>query len=330
MTSPATPRPLFEGVERHFSGITGGLSLLLHLAVLVTLSLRAETVKPVLPVFKSVTADEQSFEIETIEKIAEKKVEDLISETEGGNDLAPTEPSPKAPVPVEKELPQPDPLPALEPKVQNTGVDEQLEAADPTTETLAASEAPSDEDVNSHVLTADVPGEDSTDEGTVGGRGKGFGPGSGIKLPQPIPVDLFHSFLENLPHAGKTDPAWSNLPWGAAGQVRFEVTLNAEGQLQPIRFVTKAGEIVPAHLRRAITRNQKLLRERRFTLYPGLASGSRVFLLVASIDRRPADRKTPGAPGVQELGLLGLPKSNGSYFTYYSGQQVSLLMYQEY
>jgi hypothetical protein len=141
-------------------------------------------------------------------------------------------------------------------------------------------------------------------------------------------VNLFHTFLESLPKAARFDPSWAALPRGEAGFVRFVVTIE-DGKLQKLQILQRPGEVVPPHLKRIVTANHQLLMSRRLTLYPDLPSGTRTFILKATVARRSADEQSPDAPGIRQMGRLGLPQNNGAYFSYYSGQHVDLLMMQE-
>jgi hypothetical protein len=111
--------------------------------------------------------------------------------------------------------------------------------------------------------------------------------------------------------------------------VTFRVSVK-DGKLGPVQIVAQPGAPAPAYLRRIVTRNQKLLRSKSFLLAPGVTSGALVFVLDASIDSRRSDPETVGKPGVEKMGLLGIPLNNGAYFTYYSGHHVNLLLYRQY
>lgn len=350
--SSASVHPLaLEANDARSGRVAGGVSLLLHGAVLTVLAFGTPLYEPPEPSDVSL-ASALSFEVDALEDPLESPVEDPPDETEeeGGNDGPNTlSPDPRAPPrPHAKDVqaaPQPKQIEPEEPEDPDEPYPDEPEPDEPEDPDEPDGEEPDELIADDASSAQEAPEPVSGDEkqsadanrstpsthsqgGPSGGSGKGLGTGHGDGVGLAKPVNLFHTFLESLPKAARFDPSWAALPRGEAGTIRFRVTIE-EGKLQKLQIVQQAGETAPPHLRRIVTANHQLLMSRRFTLYPDHSSGTRTFILKASIARRSADEQAPEALGIRQMGRLGLPQNNGAYFSYYSGQHVDLLMMQE-
>jgi hypothetical protein len=134
---------------------------------------------------------------------------------------------------------------------------------------------------------------------------------------------LAKAFTRAIPAAVSKDPVWSELPFGPAGSMRVEITIDDEGRIE-----SAEPERRPARqLQRLLDRTLILLRSGRFALDRGNGAGTEVLELEATISERPVtsdDFKSPLDP--LELGFVppSATKAGRAYFTLASGRHVEI------
>ncbi len=140
----------------------------------------------------------------------------------------------------------------------------------------------------------------------------------------PGSIDLYRAFLKTLPLAAKSDPTWTELPLGEAGELDFVLSLDGEAKLEPIGILG-AESSRPEHLARAVLLNRNFLLQGRFKLVGHAGqSGRQRLRLRARVEQTEADKEAPDAPGVRAFGLDRSEPPRGVYFIYFSGRKVEL------
>ncbi len=163
-----------------------------------------------------------------------------VNEPGDGEDIDELDPTPTpTPTPAPTPTPDPDPDPTLTPS--------------PRAQARSKSKAARAAAANPGPVAPPV-----TAFGAVGERGA---------------VDLPTAFTRAFPQAASADPAWSRVPFGAAGDCDLTLTLDENGKLMS----TTVSPGAPAALKTGISRTVALIRGRAFT-----AAGARTRLHVTA------------------------------------------------
>lgn len=188
-------------------------------------------------------------------------------------------------------------------------------------------QAPAASDV---AQTSASAGSDARAVGDKGGAAEGqasFG-AYGEEGQLAIRSQLRRSFIKTLPLAAKLDPAWLELDDGELEGAAFELSLDANGQLESVRVVS--GTPHPALLSAAL-KNRAFLVRGRFKIQEKTGARNIVIQLQAAVSTRATDQQQLEENKVVALGLRVDPldksaEPTGAYFRYDNGRHIEFMI----